>query len=78
VMLDSENNNVLSWMRKVAGAPTVVIAANFTAERQTVNLVIPGASGKAKTLLKTPGATDPASFTKIELGPFGVYIGEAK
>jgi hypothetical protein len=71
VMLDSENNHVLSWMRKVAGAPTVVVAANFTAEPQTVNLVIPAASGQAKTLLKTPGTTDPASFAKIELGLFG-------
>jgi alpha-glucosidase len=78
VMLDSENKNVLSWMRKVAGAPIVVVAANFTAERQTVNLVIPGAPGQAKTLLKTPGATDPTSFAKIELEPFGVYIGESK
>jgi alpha-glucosidase len=78
VMLDSDNNNVLSWMRKVAGAPTVVIATNFTAKPQTVNLAIPGTSGKAETLLKTPGAADPASLEKIELGPFGVYIGEAK
>jgi alpha-glucosidase len=78
LMLDRGNNNVLCWMRIVAGAPIVVVAANFTAEQQTVNLVIPGASGKARTLLKTPGATDPASFAKIELGPFGVYIGEAK
>jgi alpha-glucosidase len=35
VMRDSENNNVLSWMRKVAGAQTAVVAANFTASVQT-------------------------------------------
>jgi alpha-glucosidase len=31
-----------------------------------------------KTLLKTPGAADPQSLDAIELGPFGVYIGEVQ
>jgi hypothetical protein len=29
-------------------------------------------------LLKTPGASDPASLSQIQLGPFGVYIGEVQ
>jgi len=29
-----------------------------------------------KTLLKSPGAADPASLKSIALGPYGVYIGE--
>ena len=37
-MLDPENPNVLSWKREAAGAPPVVVALNFTAEPQTVNL----------------------------------------
>ena len=78
VMLDTANNNVLSWMRQSPGAPTVVVATNFTAAPQTVSLAIPGASGKVKTLLKTPGAADPASLSAIELGPFGVYVGEVQ
>ncbi|HEY1903416.1 MAG TPA: alpha-glucosidase [Terracidiphilus sp.] len=76
VMLDTTNTKVLSWMRQTAGAKTVVIAANFTADPQTVSLSVPGASGSLKTLLKTPGATDPASIGEIQLGPFGVYVGE--
>jgi alpha-glucosidase len=78
VMLDTENAKVLSWMRRTPGAPAVVVAANFTAEPQSVKLSVPGASGKVKTLLKTPGAADPASLDRIELGPFGVYIGEVR
>jgi len=77
-MLDTNNTKVLSWMRKAQGAPPVVVSVNFTAESQTVNLNVPGANGKLKTLLKTPGASDPASLEKIELGPYGVYIGEVK
>jgi alpha-glucosidase len=77
-MLDTDNTKVLSWMRQAPNAPTVVVAANFTAEPQTVNLSAPGLSGKVKTLLKTPGAADPASLSTIELGPFGVFIGEVK
>jgi alpha-glucosidase len=76
VMLDTSNAAVLSWVRQTAGAPSVVIAANFTAEPQTVSLSVAGASGTVKTLLKTPGAADPASIGQIQLGPFGVYIGE--
>lgn len=76
VMLDVTNPSVLSWLRK-SGGNMVVIATNFTAQPQTVNLSTPETSGKTpKTLLKTPGAADPASLDKVELGPFGVYIGQ--
>jgi alpha-glucosidase len=76
VQLDTGNTKVLSWVRQTPGAPSVVVAANFTAEPQTVKLTVPGGSSKVKTLLKTPGAADPASLGSIALGPYGVYIGE--
>ena len=78
VMLDTSNTKVLSWLRREHGAPAVVVSVNFTAEPQTVSLSVPGTSGKTKTLLKTPGAADPASLSQIVLGPFGVYIGEVQ
>jgi len=77
-MLDTDNTKVLSWMRKAPNSPAVIVAANFTAEAQTVSLSAPGLTGKVRTLLKTPGAADPASLSAIQLGPFGVYIGEVK
>jgi alpha-glucosidase len=76
VMLDTANSKVLSWMRQTPGAPSVVVSVNFTADPQTVSLNIPNAGGNVKTLLKTPGAADPASINQIQLGPFGVYVGE--
>jgi alpha-glucosidase len=81
VMLDTTNTKVLSWMRKAAGVPAIVVAANFTAEPQTVNLTGGSAgltAGHVTTLLKTPGGADPKSIDHIELGPFGVYIGQVK
>jgi alpha-glucosidase len=77
-MLDTANTKVLSWSRQAPGQPAVVVAVNFTAEPQTVNLTVPGAGAKPVTLLKTPGAADPDSFAAIHLGPFGVYIGQAR
>jgi alpha-glucosidase len=77
-MLDTANTRVLSWMRQAPGAPAVVVSVNFTAEPQTVSLSVPGSGGKAKTLLKTPGAADPESLDNFELGPFGVYIGQVQ
>jgi alpha-glucosidase len=81
LMLDTENSKVLSWMRQTHGAAQVVVSVNFTSEPQKVNLAIGGAGiwpQHLKTLLKTPGATDPESLRSIELGPFGVYIGEVQ
>jgi len=77
-MLDTDNTKVLSWVRQTPGAPAVVVSLNFTAEPQTVSLAVAGTSGKTKTLLKTPGATDPASLNAIKLVPFGVYVGEVR
>jgi alpha-glucosidase len=76
VMLDTENSKVLSWMRQSPGAPSVVVSVNFTADPQTVSLSVPNSGGNVKSLLKTPGAADPASTGQIQLGPFGVYVGE--
>jgi glycosidase len=78
VLLDTSNSKVLSWLRQAPGAPSVVVAANFTAEPRTVSLAVPGLGSKTKTLLKTPGAADPASLDRIVLGPFGVYVGEVR
>ncbi|MGD0628765.1 MAG: alpha-glucosidase [Terracidiphilus sp.] len=77
-MLDTSNTQVLSWLRTTAGAPSVVVSVNFTADPQTVSLSVPGSGGAVKTLLKTPGAADPASISQIQLGPYGVYIGEVQ
>jgi len=78
LMLDTTNDKVLSWMRQAPGAPAVVVSVNFTAQPQTVSLTIPNSGSKAKTLLKTPGAADPESLGKFQLGPFGVYIGQVQ
>jgi alpha-glucosidase len=81
IMLDTENIKVLSWLRQAPGAPQVVVSVNFTAQPQTVNLESAGAGLRAKplkTLLKSPGGTDPKALDRITLEPFGVYIGEVQ
>ena len=76
-MLDRTNKNVLSWKRQSPGAPPVIVCANFTAQPQSVDLVSQGIpEGAITTLLKTPGGSDPATLKHINLGPFGVYIGQ--
>jgi alpha-glucosidase len=81
LMLDPENTKVLSWMRRTVGSPQVVIAVNFTAEPQTVNLAASGAGlqvGHMVTLLKSPGGATPKSLAAIKLKAYGVYIGEVR
>jgi alpha-glucosidase len=86
-MVDTANTKVLSWVRQTPGAPAVFISVNFTGEPQTVSYLVPIWSkkiGGIKTLLKTPGGTDPESsvadlagvLVRTQLGPYAVYIGE--
>jgi alpha-glucosidase len=77
-MLDTSNTSVLSWVRQAPGVPPVVVAVNFTAAPQTVDLSAGAGSqsGPVRTLLKTPGAADPASLKAIQLAPYGVYVGQ--
>ncbi|HWG19477.1 MAG TPA: alpha-glucosidase [Terracidiphilus sp.] len=80
VMLDTGNIKVLSWMRQAPDGSQVVVATNFTADPQTVNLTS-GAGLKgahARTLLKSPDGTDPASLDAVELPAFGVWVGEVQ
>jgi alpha-glucosidase len=81
VMLDTENTNVLSWLRQSQGAPPVVVSVNFTAQPQIVNLQAGGSgpsTGSLHTLLKSPGGVNPKSLNEIVLAPFGIYIGEVQ
>jgi alpha-glucosidase len=80
-LIDTNNTRVLSWMRKAPGEAAVVVAVNFTAEPQTVNLAAQDAGWKSaqlSTLLKSPGGKDPIVPDSIELQPFGVYIGRVE
>ncbi|MDR3724961.1 MAG: alpha-glucosidase [Terracidiphilus sp.] len=78
-MLDTLNTDVLSWVRTAPGAAPVVVAVNFTAQPQTVNLsAATDKTAQPFTLLKSPGGNDPDTLGKIELEPFGVYIGEIR
>jgi alpha-glucosidase len=80
-MLNTTDEHVFSWLRKSDNGEAVVVACNFTDQPQTVSfdLSAQGVQGtQLKTLLKNPGATDPTSLGSIQLGPFGVYIGQVQ
>jgi len=77
-MLNTSDEHVLSWLRKGDNGEAVIVACNFTDQPQTVSfdLTAQGIRGASvRTLLKTPGGSDPASLQSVQLGPFGVYIG---
>jgi alpha-glucosidase len=80
-MLNTSDSHVLSWLRKSDSGEAVIVACNFTDQPQTVSLDLSGQgihSTQVKTLMKTPGAPDPASPASIQLGPYGVYIGQVQ
>ena len=80
-MLNTSDEHVLSWLRKSENGEAVIVACNLTDQPQTVSFdlspqAIKGSS--VTTLLKTPGAADPASLHSVQLGPYGVYIGRVQ
>lgn len=80
-MLNTNDTKVLSWMRQTPGQPTVVVACNFTAEPQKFGFDLSQqgiSSNQAKTLMKTPGAGNPASLDAVNLPAFGVYVGQVQ
>jgi alpha-glucosidase len=80
-MLNVTDTKVLAWMRQTPGQPPVVVACNFTAEPQKFSFELSqhGVTSKqAKTLMKTPGSSDPASLDAVNLPSFGVYIGQVQ
>ena len=80
-MLNTEDTNVLSWIRQRPGSPAVVVACNFTAELRKFSFDLSKQgihSNQAKTLMKSPGSSDPASLGEVNLPPFGVYIGQVQ
>ena len=81
IMLNTSDNNVLSWLRLAPGQPAVVIACNFTAQPQKVSFDLSSQGitiKQAKTLMKTPGSSDPSSLDNVQLPPFGVYMGQVQ
>ena len=78
-MLDSTNPNVLSYLRKgPAGAASVVVSLNFTAQPQTLSLDLAG-TGVTASNVKTLMTDDPSlqsttSFTHIVLPPFASWV----
>ena len=80
-MLNTSDDHVLSWLRKASDGGAVVVACNFTDQPQKVKFDLSGQGVRGtrlRTLLKTPGAADPASLASVSLGPFGVYVGQVQ
>ncbi|MDE2182939.1 MAG: glucohydrolase [Alphaproteobacteria bacterium] len=81
IMLNPQDQNVLSWLRLADNGEAVVVACNFTAQARTVSfdLQSQGVTKTAlETLLMTPGASPPASIRAVSLPPFGVYVGKLR
>ena len=71
-MLDTANTSVLSYSR-TAGANSVVVAINFTAQPQTISLDVKGS--KVQTLATTDASLTTASSLKnVTLPPYASWV----
>ena len=80
-MLNTSDEHVLPWLRKADNGEAVVVACNLSDQPRTISFDLSPQNihGTAvTTLLKTPGAADPASLHSVQLGPYGVYVGRVQ
>jgi alpha-glucosidase len=82
VMVDKDDPNVLSYLRRNSGSgPSVLVAMNFTAQPRTVSYDlkpqgIEGATGKA--LLEAGGVAKTVELSHVTLPPFAVLVAEVQ
>lgn len=80
VMIDKQNNSVLSYVRKsVAGHPALAVALNFTGQPQTITLDAKSAGVMGKTvrtiLTDASSLQGNTSLNNISLPPYATWIG---
>ncbi len=79
VMVDKDNQNVLSFIRTApSGSDSVLVMMNMTATPQTSTINLDGTelhSGNLHTLLSSAKMPDNPSPGPMQLPPFGVWIG---
>lgn len=81
IMVDRDNGNVLSYVRKTSDGKAVLVSLNFTAEPQTVNLDLSGEGVHGrhlKTLLASFVNAQPADPAHISLPAYGSYVGQVE
>jgi alpha-glucosidase len=77
-MLDTNNPDVLSYVRSTGSGPAVVVAMNFTSTPKTISLDLSG-SGVTATTVKTLAADDDAlkstsTLSNIILPPYASWV----
>ena len=78
-MLDTENPNVLSYIREGGpGKASVVVAVNCTADSQTISLKPQGAGTTVKTLLTNDPSLEQATTLSVTLPPYASWIASVK
>ena len=78
-MLDTENPNVLSYIREGGpGKASVFVAVNCTADSQTISLKPQGAGTTVKTLLTNDPSLEQATTLSVTLPPYASWIASVK
>ena len=80
-LVDPDNSNVLSFVRKTADGKAVLITCNFTARPQTPSLHLQsqGIQGKhLRTLASSFANANPADVSHMTLPPHGSYVGQVE
>lgn len=82
IMVNTDDANVLSYLRKNPGSgPSVLVAMNFTAQSHTVSYDLTSQGiqeSRSKALLEDGGIAKEVDLKHLVLPPFAVFIGEVQ
>ena len=81
VMVNQNNDSVLSYIRRTPDGKAALVAMNFTADPQTLSIDLKeaGTSGAhVKTLLASFNAAQQLELAHVSLPPYGSYVGQVQ
>jgi alpha-glucosidase len=76
VLVDTANDNVLSYMRKTNDGQAVLVSLNFTSSLQTVNIDLDQEAITGTHLKKLIGSGQGISLHEIKLPAYGSFVGQ--
>ena len=78
VLVDTANENVLSYIRKTNDGQAVLVSLNFTSTPQTINIGLAQEGIKSAHIEKLIGSGQGISLHNISLPAYGVFVGQVK
>lgn len=77
-MINTDDKNVLAWLRQSPGGKTVVVALNMSPQQQKIILQLPKSFLKLSVLATNDAALEKATGATVTLSPYASFVAEVE